>query len=154
MCDYNINEQFNIAQDLFQHIQSCDVLEEKAVTSLQLEFEATQKYFKEETSSWGASESMETWMTCKTLCDKVASASTQQVTALQEAILQVALYSLLDTTVLDVQGFQVLKEPGVAIDERSGRDLNLNSWESITPKTTERNFGPDACQWKEECRSG
>jgi len=66
-------------------------------------------------------------MTCKTLCDKVASASTQQVTALQEAILQVALYSLLDTTVLDVQGFQVLKEPGVAIDERSGRDLNLNS---------------------------
>ena len=97
-----IDEQFNIAQDLFQRIQSCDVLEEEAVTSLQREFEATQKSFKDETFSWGASLEK----TSKTLCDKVASASTQQVTALQEATL--ALYSLLDTTVLDVQGF--LKE--------------------------------------------
>ena len=108
-----VDEQFNIAQDLFQRIQSCDVLEEKAVASLQREFEAAHKSFKEETSSWGASLEM----TCKALCDKVASASTQQVTALQEAIL--ALYSLLDTTVLDVQGF--LKEERQAL--RSMKDL-------------------------------
>ena len=108
-----VDEQFNIAQDLFQRIQSCDILEEKAVTSLQREFEAAHKSFKEETSSWGASLEM----TCKTLCDKVASASTQQVTALQEAIL--ALYSLLDTAVLDVQGF--LKEERQAL--RAMKDL-------------------------------
>lgn len=108
-----VNEQFNIAQDLFQRIQSCDVLEEKAVTSLQREFEAAHKSFKEETSSWGASLEM----TCKALCNKVASASTQQVTTLQEVIL--ALYSLLDTTVLDVQGF--LKEERQAL--RAMKDL-------------------------------
>ena len=108
-----VDELFNISQDLFQRIQSCDVLEEKTVTSLQREFEATQKSFKEETSSWGASLEK----TCKTLCDKVASASTQQVTALQEATL--ALCSLLDTTVLDVQGF--LKEERQAL--RTMKDL-------------------------------
>ena len=94
-----VGEQFNIARDLFQRIQSCDVLEEKAVTLLQREFEAAHKSFKEETSSWGSS--LET--TCKTLCDKVANASTQQITVLQEAIL--AVYSLVDTTVRDVQAF-------------------------------------------------
>lgn len=97
-----VDEQFNIAQDLFRRIQSCDILEEKAITTLQREFQAAHKSFKEETSSWGAS--LET--TCKTLCDKAAGASTQQVTALQEMIL--ALYSLVDTTVSDVQAF--LKE--------------------------------------------
>lgn len=111
------DEQFIIAQDLFQRIQSCDVLEEKAVTSLQREFEAAHRSFKEETSSWGASLEM----SCKTLCDKVASASTQQVTALQEAIL--ALYSLLDTAVLDVQGF--LKEERQAL--RAMKDLAESS---------------------------
>ena len=108
-----VDEQFNVAQDLFRRIQSCDVLEEKAVTSLQREFEATQKSFKEETSSWGASLEV----TCKTLFDKVANASSQQVTALQEAIL--SLYSLLDTTVVDVQGF--LKEERQAL--RAMKDL-------------------------------
>jgi kinesin family protein 11 len=111
------DEQFNIAQALFHRIQSCDVLEENAVTSLQREFEAAHKSFKEETSSWGASLEM----TCKTLCDKVASASTQQVTVLQEAIL--ALYSLLDTTVLDVQGF--LKDERQAL--RAMKDLAESS---------------------------
>ena len=108
-----VDEQFNITQDLFQRIKSCNILEEKAVTSLQREFDAAHKSLKEETSSWGASLEM----TCKTLCDKVASASTQQVTALQEAIL--ALHSLLDTTVLDVQGF--LKEERQAL--RAMKDL-------------------------------
>jgi kinesin family protein 11 len=56
-------------------------------------------------------------MTCKTLCDKVASASSQQVTALREAIL--TLYSLLDTAVLDVQEF--LKEERQAL--RAMKDL-------------------------------
>ena len=108
-----VGEQFNIAQDLFQRIQSCDILEEKAVTSLQWEFEAAHKFFKEETSSWGAS--LET--TCKILCDKVASANTQEVTVLQKAIF--ALYSLVDTTVRDVQGF--LKEERHAL--RAMKDL-------------------------------
>ena len=107
------DEQFNTAQALFLRIEDCDVLEEEAVTSLQREFEAAHKSFKEETSSWSASLEM----TCKTLCDKVAGASTQQVTALKEAIL--ALYSLLDTTALDVQGF--LKEERQAL--RAMKDL-------------------------------
>lgn len=94
-----VDEQFNITQDLFQRIQSHDVLEEKAVTTLQREFEAAHKSFKEETFSWGAS--LET--TCKILCDKAGNASTQQITALQEAIF--ALHSLVDTTIRDVQGF-------------------------------------------------
>lgn len=108
-----VNEQFNITQNLFQHIQSCNALEEKAITTLQREFEAAHKSFKEETSSWGAS--LET--TCKALCDKVVGASTQQITALQEVIL--ALYSLVDTTVRDVQGF--LKEERHAL--RAAKDL-------------------------------
>jgi hypothetical protein len=45
-------------------------------------------------------------MTCKNLCDKVASVSTEQVTVLHEVIL--TLYPLLETAVLDVQEF--LKE--------------------------------------------
>jgi hypothetical protein len=56
---------------------------------------------------------------CKTLCDnlKVASASAQQVRVLQEAIF--ALYSLVDTTVRDVQEF--LEEEGHAL--RAMNDL-------------------------------
>ena len=123
------DEQFNIAQDLFQRIQSCDVLEEKAVTSLQREFEAAHKSFKEETFSWGASLEM----TYKSLCDKVASASIQQVTALQEAIL--TLYSLLDTTVLDVQGF--LKEERQAL--RAMKDLAETSTQEKVSHLKEQN---------------
>ena len=114
-----VDEQFNFARVLFQRIQSFDVLEEKAVTSLQREFEAAHKSFKEETSLWGASSSL--GMTCKTLCDKVASASTDsgQVTALQKVIL--TLYSLLKTAVLNVQEF--LKEERRAL--RTMKDLRL-----------------------------
>lgn len=112
-----VDEQFSIAQELFQRIQSCDTLEEKAVTTLQREFRAAHKSFKEETSSWGAS--LET--TCRALCDKAASASTQQVTVLQEAIL--ALYSLVDATVRDVQGF--LKDERHAL--RMMKDLTETS---------------------------
>lgn len=60
-------------------------------------------------------------MTCETLCNKVASASTQQVRALQEAIL--ALYSLPDKTFLDVQGFP--KEERQAL--RAMEDLAVTS---------------------------
>ena len=112
-----VDEQFKIAQDLFQRIQSFDTLEEKAVTTLQQEFGVAHKSFKEELSSWNAS--LET--TCKTLCDKAVSASTQQVTVLQEAIF--ALYSLVDTTVRDVQGF--LKEGRYSL--RAMRDLTETS---------------------------
>lgn len=97
-----------LPQIIIKHV----VLEEKAVTLLQREFEAAHKSFKGETSSWSAS--LET--TCKTLCDKVANASTQQITVLQEAIL--AVYSLVHTAVRDVQAF-LKEERGAAGDERS-----------------------------------
>jgi hypothetical protein len=77
---------------------------------------------------WGAS--LPVGVTaCKNLCDKVASASTEQVTALHKVIF--TLYSLLETAVLDVQEF--LKEERRALRVMKLEDLaEISTHENVS----------------------
>ncbi|KAF8163321.1 P-loop containing nucleoside triphosphate hydrolase protein [Crassisporium funariophilum] len=94
-----VEEQFHKAEELFQQIQTCDLVEENTLATLQREFNTAHKSLKAETSSWVRSLEQ----TCERLCSDVIDTSTKQVTLLDEAI--TLLYSLVEGTLRETQKF-------------------------------------------------